>query len=466
MIERVKKLFRQPETWSLGATVLRNTSHLFILPVVLRTVPSEQLGLWYVLVALGGFAALADLGFSQTIGRAATALAGGEGYLSASGPARPGAAGALLVRLPAFVSAARRLYRFIGLGTGTLVLLLAYFSYFDPQHQAVHDTQTRAAFFVFLLFTAYGAYSRWLSVVLTGLDEVAYVARQTVYGTLAYLVVTSAALACGAGILALALGQAIQPLVTNLLLDRRLRLRVPREAPAPDQADRQARLLAVLWPNSWRIGTMMLGAFLINNANTLLAARFLSLEETASYGLTLQFVGLLSTVAYMFIQARTPELVRRRLEGDLVGVRALFGRQLLLASGIFLAGGLGLVLCGNLVLGALGSQTPVLPLGALAFLVAYRFLEFHHGAFGLLVVSENRVPFVVPSIVSGLLIVLLGWQLAPRLGLWGLLVSAAGVQAAFNNWWTVLLGLRGLDCGYRQLLAAGRAKLVSAIQST
>src|SRR5215831_15358946 len=73
--------------WSLFATAFRLLSGVLVLPLVLRILPSDHLGLWYVFLSLQGIAALFDLGFSPAVTRAAGYLWGGAQELRKFGVA-------------------------------------------------------------------------------------------------------------------------------------------------------------------------------------------------------------------------------------------------------------------------------------------------------------------------------------------------------------------------------------------
>ena len=55
--------------WSYVGTFLRFGSSLLVLPFILKTIPSEQLGIWYIFQTLNSLVALLDFGFSGTVVR-------------------------------------------------------------------------------------------------------------------------------------------------------------------------------------------------------------------------------------------------------------------------------------------------------------------------------------------------------------------------------------------------------------
>src|SRR5262249_56260127 len=74
--------------WSLFATAFRLLSGVLVLPLIVRILPSDHLGLWYVFLSLQGIAALFDLGFGPAVTRAAGYLWGGAQELRKFGVAQ------------------------------------------------------------------------------------------------------------------------------------------------------------------------------------------------------------------------------------------------------------------------------------------------------------------------------------------------------------------------------------------
>jgi O-antigen/teichoic acid export membrane protein len=163
------------------------------------------------------------------------------------------------------------------------------------------------------------------------------------------------------------------------------------------------------------------------------------------------------------IQVRIPEMVALRTNGRTEELHRLAGRTLVVCCGLFAVGATALILVAPSLLVLIGSKTALPAAGLLIFFVSYRFLELHHSYFACVVMTENEVPFVVPALVSGVAIIVLANFLAPRFGIFGIMLATALVQAAYNNWWTVGRGLRGLGCSYIKLFRLGGSSLRAAL---
>jgi hypothetical protein len=128
--------------WSLVGTFLRILGGLIVLPLTVRKLSSNDLGLWYVFVSLQGIASLFDLGFSPAVTRAAGYLWAGAPQLRAFGVEQIGqtdqARGPNFDLLSHLVTTMRLYYRFFGIGSG-LIMLVAGGSWIWIRTQGLPD---------------------------------------------------------------------------------------------------------------------------------------------------------------------------------------------------------------------------------------------------------------------------------------------------------------------------------------
>ena len=459
----IQRLFDHAESWSLLATIVRVGGSLFLLPLILRKIPPDQLGLWYLFLSLGAATTMLDFGLQPTVTRAVAALWAGAPALRPTGiecstgtAAHPPNLGILAPT----VGCIRETYGIIAVISATLMAVLGAFLVCTPANTSALSPTANVAWYVFLATTAYSAFARWSPAVLSGMDGMRDMARFTLYGGVLGLLVMGAALLAGGGILSLALGQGVPPLLTALF-SRRAILRKTGWYRIPARSSFST--LRTLWPSVWRMGTVAVGAYLINNINTIYCSRYLGLEATASYGLSLQIIVLVHTTAAILVSTQLPKLVELRVQHRVNELRALVGQRIVLASALFLGGAMFAWLAGPYVLGSIGSRTLLLPSGQLAFLMGYRFLEFNHSSFALVITTENEVPFVAAALVSGMAIALLGFPAVYHFGMWGLLGTTAIVQLAYNNWWPIKRCADGLQISVTSLYAQEAKRLWRSI---
>ncbi|MDQ6911495.1 MAG: hypothetical protein M3128_01305 [Verrucomicrobiota bacterium] len=444
MRKLVQRAAQSAVGWGLFAIALRFGSALLLLPLILRRLPPDELGLWYIFVSLGALALLVDLGFAPTIVRAAGYLWAGSRTLLPFGisleeienkpPRLPN------LHLLADLVASVRVY-YLTLA-GVLFLLLSGAGGAWVWHKSAGLTNAnsiRAAFLVYAFGLSLGfAHNLWPSL-LSGINAVRQVQQITAACLFAQVCLTAAGLVFGWKLWALVVGA-----VFAYVAERITARIVFRQLSPLRHAKFDFSIIAVLWPNAWRSAAVGLGAYMILQASTLICSAFLDLRTTASYGLSLQAVTLLVGLSSIWVIAKMPTIYHLRAQGSLAQIARIFRQRISLALVTFVVGAIVLLSLGQNLLHHLHAQTLLLPRALLALLLIIQLLEMHHGLYGELVYSENVNPFVRPALISGATIVILSLVFAPRFGLWGMLLATGAVQLCFNNWWPVRRAIRGL----------------------
>lgn len=446
------------------AAGIRLVGLVVVLPVLVRHLTREQLGLWYVFQTLGGIAGLLDMGFSPAVTRSAGYLWGGAERLLPIGLAVRTANAehavpnlGLLTRL---VATMRVYYFALALGT-LLVLSLGGGAWvWHKTAGLANATDLRGAWLLYCVACMLSIGGSVWPALLMGINRVRESQQIQAMASSANYATTVAGLLLGGGLWAVVTGSLLGGILLRTA-GRRVFLGHSgldiRLLHTPDWG-----LLVTLWPMSWRSGLTGLGAYLILSFGTLICSATGGLAVTASYGLSMQCVSALSGLSAIWVMVKAPEIIRLRALGKLDTIASLFAIRVRIALLFYLAGTVALLVAGPALLSLIHAKSDLLERPALALMLLIMGLEMHHALFGMLVTSENHNPFVIPALASGLCVALGGWLLAPHFGYWGLLMAQGIVQASFNNWWIVLRGIRSLRIPastYLKLLVAPRHPL-------
>jgi O-antigen/teichoic acid export membrane protein len=444
----LQRVHRSAVAWSFFATVLRVGANVFVLPFVLRKLPSDQLGIWYVFGAIGGLASLLDFGFEQTITRMTSFAWGGATRFVAFGihqeDAAPENPKPNLPLLRDLIATLKAYYFYVGIAV--LVLLGVGGSgwiWFKTEGLDTAET-LRLAWLVYAAGCCLNfVIGRW-PALLTGVGAVREAQQAAILSQLFYYVIVIAGLLAGLGIWALVLGLVGMGFVARHWGKKFFKKKVHLPGGLPGMRFHREMFHAV-WPNAWRTGMVGIGAFLSLQANTLICSAMLSLKITAAYGLGFQLVNILFGLCGVWVAVKLPLINTLRVQGRNEEIASLFARRMRLTLLSYAAGALAIIYVAPLALHWLGSKTPLISTEQLAVLALIRFLELHQTQYCLLVLSENHNPFLKPSLISGVAIVVVSLVLTPLYGIWGLLFSMGVVQLFFNVWWPVLRALRGLE---------------------
>jgi O-antigen/teichoic acid export membrane protein len=447
----LNRVHRSAAAWSFFATLLRVGANIFVLPFILRQLPAEQFGVWQVFIGIGGLTALLDFGFENTITRMTSYAWGGASKFVAFGIHLDEAAAKdrppNLPLLNDLIATVRAYYFYAGLAVLALLVIGGEgWIWFVTRHLEGANS-VRLAWLVF----AAGCWlnfivGRW-PALLSGIGAVREAQVASILSLIVYYIVVSAMLFAGWGIWAMVLASVIMGFVARHYGKRFFVERAGLPGGLP-RARFHRDIFLTTWPNAWRSGLVSLGSFFTVQANTLICSLFLSLTVTGAYGLAFQLVNLLFSLCYVWLTVKLPVINTLRVQGRNAEITELFARRLRLSLLSYLAGAVVIVFAAPVVLHWLKSNTSLIAVGPLSALVFIRFLELHQSLYAVLVQTENHNPFVKPSLISGVAIVAVSLGLmyfwGNSLGVWGLLLSTGLVQLAYNDWWPVLRGVRGL----------------------
>ena len=412
---------------------------------MLREIPTQHLGLWYVFVSLQGVTALLNLGISPAVTRATGYLWAGAPEIMAFGvaTARDAAARTPNQRLLSeLVTTMRLYYRIFGVVSGSIMLIAGGAWIWTATSGLADATELRLCYCTFVVGAMMNAMGDVWPAFLSGVNAVRSSQKIILASVLVNLTTTFVCILLGLGIWALVWGTVCSGVFLRTA-GRTVFLRILR--PYYSRVAPTWHLLRRLWPTAWRASLVSLGGYLVISANTLICSATLGLSTTASYGVSLNVIATLSYAASILTLIKVPLANQLRVTGDIQQLREVWIQRTRLTIVVYTCLAIIVYQFGDPALRLIGSRTELLPRAQLGVVLIVFGLEMHHGLYAALVLSENRNPFVVPAIVSGFATLGLSLWLTPRYGVWGMLIAQGCVQASFNNWWPVVRAIRGLE---------------------
>lgn len=453
--------------WGYLAQALNVGSGLLLLPFVVRFLPAEQVGLWFVFITLGALAQLLEFGFQPTVARNTAYVYAGARSLSTVGIPTGLAQGEqpnanLLVEL---IAACRLIYRTVAslaalalLGGGSLYIATL-----------LHDDDARKGALIAWGMYAAGSianfYFGYANALLQGRGDVTLANKVLIASRCGLLLLGLIALVLGLGLPGLGAAMLASCVIGRCLAMRYLR-RNSAMADAMRLSTTSGRTAArTMWHNASRLGIVQVSAFLIQRANVLVASSSLGLASAASYGLTVTLLMTLSNVAMAVLQIRLPAMTRARTLDDSASARALFGEVLLLSWILFVSGLVLLLVAGNPLLTLLSGKAALLPTLPLLVFGVILALEMNHSIAATYLTTRNVVPFLWPSVLSGAATLGFSLWLVHEWQVWGLIAAQGLVQLAFNNWRWPVMARQELSASWSDLLCAGAKRLRSTFAS-
>ena len=445
--------------WGYLASFLNIGTSIILLPLLLHFLPPDDVGLWFVFNTLVSFAQLLEFGFQPTLARNVAYIYAGAQELSMVGTPKIFRDNLNINRplLDILIISAKNIYRWISI-FAAIVLLLAGTYYVST---LLSSSQNRLI--VFLSWAAFAsgyivnAYYGYIGGLLQGRGDVTQANKIIFITRGTYVFVGCISLIAGYSLLGVGIASLLSAIVGRFFAHRyfyssykKLNKHILDKC-----VYSQKEIVKILWHNASRLGAVQVGAFLIQRGNILIASSFLGLTVAASYGMTVSVLMILVNVASVISQMQTPHISALQAKNSKKTLVSIYGEILILSWTIFFLGAFVLNVFGDDLFFAIGSTTRLLSGKVLLLLSIIYFLEMNHSLAATYITTNNHIPFVGASLISGFCIILFSLLGADIFGVIGLVLSQGTVQLAYNNWKWPLLVMRDLNTTWKDLLLNG-----------
>jgi len=438
MSEKVEHIGKKEIAWSYAGTAFMIGAGVILLPFILNKMPQETVGIWNIFQTITALVLLLDFGFRPTFARNISYIFSGVKTLQRDGVQHTTSDAEVdYGLLKGSLIAMRRFYRWMALAVfGLLATAGTAYFYYILQKYSGDRQDALIAWLLLIAINCYNLYTFYYDALLTGKGYIRQSQQINIFGQAIYVGLAIGLIYAGFGLTAIVGSQLISTIIRRVLTYR-VFFTAELKAKLDDAAAQEPkRILSAITPNAIKIGLTQAGGFLVNKSSVLIGSAFLTLEEVACYGITLQVMDILARCATVFYQSYLPKLAQCRTENNLAGLR----RYYLLCTGsliaVYAAGGVAWVFLGNWALGLIHSQTHFLPTAMLCVMLFISLLEHNHAQSAGFIMADNRIPFFIPSLASGAATVVLLWLfLSPlQMGVWGLILAPGIAQLAYQNW--------------------------------
>jgi len=438
LAEKVEHIGTKEIAWSYAGTAFMIGAGVLLLPFILHKMPQETVGIWNIFQTITALVLLLDFGFRPTFARNISYIFSGVKTLQKNGVAHTTSEAEVdYGLLKGSLIAMQRFYRWMSLGVfGILATAGTAYFYYILQKYSGDRQDALIAWLLLIAINCYNLYTFYYDALITGKGYIKRAQQINMFGQTIYIGLAIGLIYAGLGLTAIVASQLTATIIRRFLtyrvfftpdIKKHLEQAIPQEPKA---------ILSAISPNAVKIGLTQLGGFLVNKSSILIGSAFLTLEQVACYGITLQVMDILARCATVFYQSYLPKLAQCRAENDLTGLRHYY----LLCTGsllaVFAVGGVAWVFLGNWALTLIDSQTYFVPTAMLLVMLLISTLEHNHAVSAGFIMADNKIPFFIPSLVSGAATVLLLWIfLGPlHMGIWGLILAPGIVQLAYQNW--------------------------------
>ncbi|MBP5476343.1 MAG: hypothetical protein J6Y00_01465 [Paludibacteraceae bacterium] len=450
MSKGIEDIGKTDVVWSYLATVFLIGAGVILLPFILNKMPAEAVGIWNIFTVIIMLVNILDFGFSPSFARNLSYIFSGAKELQKEGVRQVSDGEVDYGLLKGTLTAMRRFYLWIAIACFGLLATAgtAYFAYILRKYTG-DKTDAMIAWLLLIAINCYNLYTLYYDALLLGKGYIKRNQQIIIVAQGTYLILAIGLIYAGLGLSAIVGAQLVATVVRRILAYRTFFTREMRASLKEAQEQDAREILRVIYPNAVKVGLTQLGAFAINKSAVLIGSVYLSLEAVACYGITLQVMDVLTRCATVPYRSFIPKLAQARAENDIEQLRRYYKISAFCILGTYIAGSLVWIGFGDVALQLIHSETSFVPLAMLVAILVIRYLEDNHAMSAGFIMADNKIPFFIPSLVSGAVtLVLLFVFLGPlHSGMWGLILAGGIAQAAYQNWKWPTMVIRELWSG-------------------
>lgn len=464
------KITNKDIIWSYLSQIFQIGASLFILPIILKKLSSEEIGIWYIFISFSALINLLDFGLAPTFSRNISYIFSGAQKLVKEGTNIECSERVNYKLLKNTIYSVRLIYIQISLIIAILFNTagIIYINSILKTSEYLEKDKILLAWIVFVISLAFNYYYYYYTPMLLGRGLIKESHKTIVYTKIGYIIMAYILVEYNLGLLGIALANLISSLINRIsshfyFYDTKIKEVLKNET---NDKIEQKKIMKIMLKNSSKLGIVYLGAFLINKSSILIMSKFMTLEIIAKYGITLQVTSLLVTISSVLFNTYLPLINYLRIKKNNVEILNIFSKGLLINYLLYAFCSLFLILFGNKLLIIVKSNALLLENKYLIILLVINFLEMNHSIAATMITTKNIIPFLKPSLISGILIVILTIVSLKytKLEIYGVLLSQGLVQLIYNNWkWPVEIS-KDLSTNYLYILRIGMKSLLSEIK--
>jgi len=436
--------------WNYGATFLKIASSTLLLPFILRMMPTEIIGIWSIFMTITAFASLLDFGFNPSFTRNVSYIFSGVKTLRITGLETIDDKDLQIDYglLKGVIKSMRWFYSRIALLLFSLLMTLGtFYIYTLLQNYKSNHQEIYVAWFLLCIINTYNLFTLYYDALLQGKGLIKRSKQIVIIGQIVYLIIAMVLILAGKGLVAIVSAQAFSVVIIRWLSYHSFFTTEIKENLNLAIARTKKEIINAIYPNAMKIGLTTLGAFLVQKSAIVIGSLYLPLRDIASYGITMQLITLISALSGIYIATYFPKIAQLRVVQNNHAVKELYlkGQVVLLLT--YVAGGLGLLILGNLAITGIGSKTSLMSPAMILIALIVSFLGNNHSMAGEILLSKNEVPFFKAALMSGgatVFLLLLFFQFS-NIGLWAMILAQGIAQGVYQNWKWPIVVIRELE---------------------
>lgn len=434
------KVSKSDVIWSYAAQFFNLATGLITLPLILKMLSAEEVGLNYILISLASIIALFDMGFSGQFARFITYIFSGAQELQKDGMSTNKSDVVNQHLLATTILTAKKIYKYIAFIALVSLVSLGTVYVWHVTNGFNSIDNIIVIWCISCLASFFNIYYLYLNSFLQGRGMIKQTKQAQVYSRVFQVLLTFILLLCGLGLLGVVIANLLAPFVLryfsyNAFFDSYIKDVISNNKVTNSE---MKEIFQILFYNAKKMGVIGILSSIIGYASTIVIGGFLTLKDVGSYGLMIQLIGIIAGLATLYFSSKVPQLASLMVKNDRVAIRKQFGMSLFIYIVITIVGFVGLMTLYP-IFGYCEFNTKLPSYSIVIFYFIYKFIEQGQSLYSQLFLIRNDMRFFKTAVVTGVVSFICLWgALDAGLGLLGVVCSQAIPLFAYSAWkWPV-----------------------------
>lgn len=450
--------------WSYIGNFFKLAANIFLLPIMLRYLTDEDLGLWYVFAGIAQFVVLLDFGFAPALSRNISYIWCGAKELKKETVEKCNHGETNYDSFKNILTTCRYIY--LALAIVSFVILSTLGSYYILTLD-YNSGGAMLSWIIYLLGVVLNLYYSYFTSFLRGVGAIAENNKAGVYSKTVQIVITSVLLLFNWGLLGASIGYFVSGVVLRVYSIKAFYWyegigKSLKSCKAVVTVGQCWNTFKIIWHNASKEGLIMISNFLTSQANTLICSSALGLAATGSYGISVQLATVVYGMSNIPYTTYQPKIMEKILKGDNNCLTIFSGALLLMVTTYIM---LSLVVVVSLPIIIWLKPTFSVDYSMMTILLVFMLIDNFYHLFASYISNFNILPYTYPFVVSSLCSVLLSFLLVSFTdwGIWALIWAPIIVALAYNAWRWPLYVLRDNSMNMWNFMILGASFVKSRI---
>lgn len=463
------KISKGDIVWNYLGIFINLGINIILLPIVLKFLSEDEVGLWYIYSSIGTIVTLLDFGFAPALSRNIAYSYSGANELKKEDVGIAKEAGPNYLLMLKVLKTCKIIY--LCIAVIALLILLSIGTLYILKVGSTIDSETLIiSWAIYGIAVFFNIYIGYFGSFLKGISAIREVNIATVFSKLSQIVISLILLLMGYGLIAVSLAYFVSGLVNRELcknfffkydhIGKKL-----NEVKYKLKFNEVKETFCLIWHNAWKDGLVTISNYLVTQAGTIMCSLYLTLAETGVYSISLQLVTIISSVASSMYSVSQPSMQEAYAKKDKAKMGRLMSISIVLYTLIFILGTIALCTVGVAVIGYIKKGTSLDPVYVLVMCM-YMYFYQNHCLFTSYISNENRIPYMLPFIISSVITLILEFILfeITNMHQWVLLVAPIIVQLCYNNWKWPAIVLRDFGLSVIDFYKMGALEIIKNIK--